>query len=157
MWRQFQVSRNRPLASFRRLLQTLHHQQFIPALIDHLHDNLLNTLKSGCHTLLFPCRAAAGLHQAPHPLPVRNERGEDRGEGKPIKTHLLSPALSSIQWRRGEIEELDAALERLLDNVHGKQASGAAPTGLLAGCDPLATIRPLLRSCRIVIAGQETH
>ena len=59
MWRQFQVSRNRPLASFRRLPQTRHHQQFIPALIDHLHANLFNTLKSGCHTLLFPRRAAA--------------------------------------------------------------------------------------------------
>src|SRR6266581_6651920 len=42
-----------------------------------------------------------GLHQALHPLPARNEWGEDRGEGKPIKTHLLSPALSSIRWRRG--------------------------------------------------------
>src|SRR5207245_9922567 len=41
------------------------------------------------------------LHEARHPLPARNERGEDRGEGKPIKTHLLSPALSSIRWRRG--------------------------------------------------------
>ena len=45
--------------------------------------------------------AKAGLHQALHPLPARNEWGEDRGEGKPIKTHLLSPALSSIRWRRG--------------------------------------------------------
>jgi hypothetical protein len=35
----------------------------------------------------------AGLHQARHPLPARNEWGEDRGEGKPIKTRLLSPAL----------------------------------------------------------------
>src|SRR5260370_14529987 len=42
-----------------------------------------------------------GLHQALHPLPARNEWGEDRGEGQPIKTHLLSPALSSIRWRRG--------------------------------------------------------
>src|SRR6266852_6348956 len=32
-----------------------------------------------------------GLPQALHPLPARNEWGEDRGEGKPIKTHLLSP------------------------------------------------------------------
>src|SRR6185369_3309684 len=32
-----------------------------------------------------------GLHQAHHPLPARNERGEDRGEGKPIRTLLLSP------------------------------------------------------------------
>src|SRR6266568_3591101 len=45
--------------------------------------------------------ASPGLHQALHPLPARNEWGEDRGEGKPIKTHLLSPALSSIGWRRG--------------------------------------------------------
>src|SRR6185295_13612792 len=27
-----------------------------------------------------------GLHQAHHPLPARNEWGEDRGEGKPIRT-----------------------------------------------------------------------
>ena len=44
---------------------------------------------------------STGLHQALHPLPARNERGEDRGEGKPIETPLLSPALSSIRWRRG--------------------------------------------------------
>jgi hypothetical protein len=29
-------------------------------------------------------------------LPARNERGEDRGEGKPTRTRLLSPPLSSI-------------------------------------------------------------
>src|SRR6266481_1133612 len=43
----------------------------------------------------------SGLHPALHPLPARNERGEDRGEGKPIKTHRLSPARSSMRWRRG--------------------------------------------------------
>src|SRR6266571_1079226 len=43
----------------------------------------------------------SGLHPARHPLPARNERGEDRGEGKPIKTHRLSPARSSMRWRRG--------------------------------------------------------
>ncbi len=30
------------------------------------------------------------------PPPVRNERGEDEGEGLPIKDGLLSPTLSSI-------------------------------------------------------------
>src|SRR6266567_3578448 len=39
--------------------------------------------------------AESGLHPALHPLPARNERGEDRAEGKPIKTSLLSPARSS--------------------------------------------------------------
>src|SRR5713101_7372653 len=58
------------------------------------------------HSLLSLPRGAAtasstGLHQALHHLSARNEWGEDRGEGKPIKTHLLSPALSSIRWRRG--------------------------------------------------------
>ena len=47
------------------------------------------------------------------PLPARNEWGEDQGEGSPMKSRLLSPALSSIRWRRGRIEELDAALARL--------------------------------------------
>ncbi len=74
MWRQFQVSRNRPLASFRGLLQTLHHQRFIAALINHLHGNLFSTWKSGCHTLLFTCRAAA----RPRAWKAR----------KPARTHL---------------------------------------------------------------------
>jgi len=30
--------------------------------------------------------ATPGLHRAHHPLPARNERGEDPGEGKPIRT-----------------------------------------------------------------------
>ena len=37
------------------------------------------------------------------PLPMRNEWGEDRGEGNlwPAAKTLLSPTLSSIRWRRG--------------------------------------------------------
>src|SRR5437899_2979273 len=35
------------------------------------------------------------------PLPATQERGEDRGEGYPRS--LLSPALSSIRWRRGSL------------------------------------------------------
>src|SRR6185436_15291977 len=31
-------------------------------------------------------RARPGLHQTLHPLPARNEWGEERGEGKSIKT-----------------------------------------------------------------------
>jgi hypothetical protein len=43
------------------------------------------------------------------PLPARNERGEGRGEGLFIKwfiskTHLLTPALSSIAWRKGRTQ-----------------------------------------------------
>src|SRR6267378_2602416 len=53
-----------------------------------------------------------GLHRAQHPLPTRNERGEDRGEGKPIRTRLLSPAPPQpsppSDGREGEITELDA-------------------------------------------------
>src|SRR5206468_5724257 len=37
---------------------------------------------------------------ATHSLPARNEWGESRREEHP-QEHLLSPALSSIQWRRG--------------------------------------------------------
>src|SRR5260370_19084117 len=51
-----------------------------------------------------------GLDQALHPLPARNEWGEDRGEGKPIKTHLLSPPSPPSDGGVGEIEEIDAAL-----------------------------------------------
>src|SRR6266516_6345345 len=35
------------------------------------------------------------------PLPATQEWGEDRGEGHSHTTSLLSPALSSIRWRRG--------------------------------------------------------
>src|SRR6266566_5772413 len=35
------------------------------------------------------------------PLPATQEWGEDRGEGNP--TSLLSPALSSVRWRRGSV------------------------------------------------------
>src|SRR6266849_6196238 len=43
---------------------------------------------------------STGLHQALHPPPARNEWGEDRGEGKPIKTHLLpSPLLHPMEER----------------------------------------------------------
>src|SRR2546427_2673441 len=46
------------------------------------------------------CSPAPGLHQALHPLPARNEWGEDRGEGKPIKTRLLpSPLLHPVAER----------------------------------------------------------
>ena len=40
------------------------------------------------------------------PRPATQERGEDRGEGHlsfESQTHLLSPALSSISWRRGSV------------------------------------------------------
>jgi len=43
-------------------------------------------------SMRWAARVSAGLHQALHPLPARNEWGEDRGEGKPIKRRLLFPA-----------------------------------------------------------------
>src|SRR2546428_12382771 len=61
----------------------------------------LLTTSGHCQIQSGPGKRRPGLQQALHPLPARNEWGEDRGEGKPIKTHLLSPALSSIRWRRG--------------------------------------------------------
>src|SRR5260370_25202706 len=77
----------------------------------HFSQHFLTGSVSMPRSLLYPFRPrmhfpnqrltfGAGLHQALHPLPARNDWGEDRGEGKPIKTHLLSPALSSIRWRR---------------------------------------------------------
>src|SRR6266571_6931099 len=69
----------------------------IPSFVsfDHL------TAMVSCQTQNGRGKRRPGLHQALHPFPTRNEWGADRGEGKPIKTHLLSPALSSIRWRRG--------------------------------------------------------
>src|SRR6266550_37102 len=49
----------------------------------------------------FP-QPAPFIRSAPFlPLPATQEWGEDRAEGKAHKSTLLSPALSSIRWRRG--------------------------------------------------------
>ena len=46
-----------------------------------------------CRVVSAVTTSPPGLHQASHPLPARNEWGEDRGEGEPIETGLLSPTL----------------------------------------------------------------
>jgi hypothetical protein len=50
------------------------------------------------------------LHQALHPRPVRNERGEDRGEGKQQRQTSSPQPSPPSDGREEEIQELDAAL-----------------------------------------------
>src|SRR6266446_1908769 len=65
------------------------------------YRHILRANSTPTKRILLETGGGPRLHQALRPLPARNEWGEDRGEGKPIKTHLLSPALSSIRRRRG--------------------------------------------------------
>ncbi len=105
MWRQFQVSRNRPLASFRGLLQTLHHQRFIAALVDHLHGNLFSTWKSGCHTLLFTCRAAARPRGWKARKPARTHLTGANGDHGDGELSLCSLCLLLFKSGAGSIQE----------------------------------------------------
>ena len=67
---------------------------------------LIATKSSEARRVEGTARAASSSPSSP-----REERvGEDRGEGKPIKTHLLSPPSPPSDGGEGEIEELDAAL-----------------------------------------------
>jgi hypothetical protein len=65
------------------------------------------------HPNTFGSAGVAGLHQAPPPLPTRNERGEDEAEGPPCcpRKRASSPQPSPpFDGGGGEDREFDAAL-----------------------------------------------
>src|SRR6266700_329967 len=55
--------------------------------------------QDSCQPATWANRAGTGLHHALHPLPARNEWGEDRGEGNENAPPLPSPLLHPMGER----------------------------------------------------------